>query len=528
MCPTKPMTPSSNATGSSNATVASQRKPPTDGGTLASAGLRRSIYAILITISTGLVLGRILAVASIDRIGTESFIVKTELAKQQTAVKQAGQPFDAVAAEAKIREKVSLQRPFLSANDRSRFAAMRAMVELGVFQIDEIIQQPNWDTIDMVQHRDRTGQPHLYSSKPPLLTMFYAAPYWVVVKVTGISLATHPFELGRALIVFYNALPLIGYFCALAWLIERLGKSDWGKVFTMAAACFATFITTFAVVLNNHLPAAVTFAFTLIPLVKILVDGERHWKYFLWAGVGTAMLFICELPALAFVVLVTVLLLWIAPRATLIAFVPAVAALIAVDVAANYWVHNSFLPPYAHRVDPNDNWYDYSYTRASDGKVIESYWRNPGGVDRGEASRGTYIANVLIGHHGIFSLTPIWLLSIPGLILLARLDDKQWRWIALLIGAVSLVVIAFYLQVPQRDRNYGGTSSGFRWVFWLTPAWLLAMLPTADWLATRRWGRALALILAAISALSASYPVWNPWTHPWLMRAFQCMGWTTL
>jgi hypothetical protein len=52
----------------------------------------------------------------------------------------------------------------------------------------------------------------------------------------------------------------------------------------------------------------------------------------------------------------------------------------------------------------------------------------------------------------------------------------------------------------------------------------LTMLPTADALASRRWTRGLALVLLAISVLSATYPTWNPWTHPWLMVFLQYVG----
>ena len=45
------------------------------------------------------------------------------------------------------------QRPFLSGNDRSRWDTIRALVEHGTYAIDDIVAEPNWDTIDMVQHR---------------------------------------------------------------------------------------------------------------------------------------------------------------------------------------------------------------------------------------------------------------------------------------------------------------------------------------------------------------------------------------
>jgi hypothetical protein len=85
--------------------------------------------------------------------------------------------------------------------------------------------------------------------------------------------------------------------------------------------------------------------------------------------------------------------------------------------------------------------------------------------------------------------------------------------------------LAFYIGQPQIHRNYGGTTCGMRWLFWLAPLWLVVMLPMADALAARRWTRGLALLLLTASVLSASYPIWNPWTHPWLMNFMQYLGW---
>jgi hypothetical protein len=129
-----------------------------------------------------------------------------------------------------------------------------------------------------------------------------------------------------------------------------------------------------------------------------------------------------------------------------------------------------------------------------------------------------YALHVLVGHHGIFSLTPIWLLSVVGLgIWLWRPGDRRLRELALLIGAVSVVCLVFYLLRSRDDRNYGGMTSGFRWMFWFTPMWLAAMLPAADAIARWKWTKAIGLVLLVVSVLSASYPIWNPWTNPWIL-----------
>jgi hypothetical protein len=206
-------------------------------------------------------------------------------------------------------------------------------------------------------------------------------------------------------------------------------------------------------------------------------------------------------------------------------------AALVVAVAAfgtNYAAHGTLVPPYGQRAEGN-NWYVYQYIR--NGKPIDSYWSSTarrGPTDAGEPSPAIYAFHVLIGHHGIFSLTPIWLLTIVGLVKTLRDQASPLRLVAAMVAVLSLVCIAFYLSRPQIDRNYGGLSSGFRWVFWFAPLWLAAMLPAVDAAAESRTRRGICLALLAVSIVSVTYPTWNPWTQPWLTDLFYHLGWTTL
>jgi hypothetical protein len=494
--------------------------------------LRRGVYAILIALSVGSMIGRILAVNSVDLIQVDKSLVAKEVDKRAAELKARGQPVDKATLERLEREaqaKVGRQRPFLGANDRSRWATIRALVERGTYAIDDIIAEPNWDTIDMVQHKDAAGSLHLYSSKPTLPTTLLAGEYWLVNRVTGATLGDHPYEIGRFMLITINVIPLVIYFWLLARMVERYGTTDWGRIFVIAAATFGTFISTFAVVFNNHITGAVTTLAALYAVARIWYDGRRELRYFALAGLLAAFTAADELPALSFFALLSAGLLWKAPKQTLIAYVPAALVVAAGFFGTNYLAHESWRPPYFHRTadGTGDDWYHFTYMRASDGKTIASYWSDPKGIDLGEPSPAVYAFQTTIGHHGIFSLTPIWLLAIPGVFLLGWGRAYRLRDLALLIGAVTIVCVGYYLFVVKPlDRNYGGMTSGFRWVFWMAPLWLLAMLPAADWLAARRWGRGIAYILIAISALSASYPIWNPWTFPWLTNLFIHLGWT--
>jgi hypothetical protein len=547
------------------------------------AKLRRSVYAILITLSVGAMVGRVLGVNSVDLVRVETQLKKDTVEQEKQKLQGSTQLPGTTDRELEdlTRADWQKQRPFLSANDRSRWLTVRSLVEYGTYAIDryeaDLKSYPNWDTIDMVMHPDAAGTPHLYSSKPPLLATLYAGPYWLVYKISGairgtpITLGTHPYEIDRAMLLLVNVLPLIAYFWVLTRILERYGCTDWGRIFVMATAAFGTFITTFAVVLNNHLPGAVCTVIALYTGLRIWYDGQRNWKYFLLAGFFGAFSVACELPALSFFAVLFVAVLWKAPRQALIAFLPAALIVVGPYFATNWLAHGNLVPPYGHREHdrtstktetvvtaddskvaanpalPKDNahyegtltlapgqtvtlrgnlnnWYDYEFTR-TDGKLIQSYWRHPDGIDIGEQSIGKYALNLLVGHHGIFSLTPLWLLVLPGLVLWVAGKDYRAPCLATMVALISTVCILFFIFRPMDERNYGGMTSGFRWVFWLTPFWLLTVLPVADKLSRWATGRALCYLLLALSVLSATYPVWNPWVQPWLWNLWAYLGW---
>src|SRR6202790_4379817 len=187
------------------------------------SALRRAAYMVLIAASIGGILGRVMAINSVDRIA------------QAQALKKQG------------RADWQIERPFLSGNDRSRWDTVRALVEHGTYAIDEIVVQPGWDTIDMVKHDDQ-GRPapkvdegHLYSSKPPLLATLWAGEYWVIHKLTGKTLGAHPYAIGRCMLILSNVVALAILFWLLAELAERFGTTDFGRIFMVGCGCFGTF-----------------------------------------------------------------------------------------------------------------------------------------------------------------------------------------------------------------------------------------------------------------------------------------------
>jgi hypothetical protein len=169
----------------------------------------------------------------------------------------------------RIRREKGLFRPFLSANDRSRWLTIRSLAERGTFEIEDFSAEPGWDTIDSVVHPGKDGKLHLYSSKPPLLSVILAGPYWLVTQLTGWTLGDHPFLLGRFMLLLYGMFPLAIVITISCCCIELSGTTDRGRIWSAASMAFGTLLTTFAVALTNHSFAAACAAASLYCILLI-------------------------------------------------------------------------------------------------------------------------------------------------------------------------------------------------------------------------------------------------------------------
>lgn len=284
------------------------------------------------------------AVSSVDTIALEKRLVADQVAASIEQV-----PVDADRIRHRVETEKRLARPFLSANDRSRWLTIRALVEQGTFTIDGLVTEPGWDTIDAVVHPDSSGKLRLYSSKPPLLSVLLAGFYWLLHAVSGWTLGDHPFEMGRLLMVLYGLVPLgitIHFTCRL---IDAIGTSDWGRIWAAALICCGTMLTTFAVVLTNHIPAAACTAASAWLLYRIRCDGVRSWWYFATAGLCLGLAAALDLPAIAWMLAAFVVLARCDWRRTACAALPAALLVGCVFFGTNWLAHGTFAPPYAHR-----------------------------------------------------------------------------------------------------------------------------------------------------------------------------------
>jgi hypothetical protein len=450
----------------------------------------------------------------------------------------------------------------MAANDISRWCTVWSLLERGSYVIDECPWQI--DTQDKVFRAVKTpvggreGEPaagHYYSSKPALLPTLIAGILYPARLATGIPLdrvvlqeraerwtqkpdPDSPYKVKGVLetpkeparwpvYVFYfkpilillNVIPFGVFLILYARVLDRYALNDWAWFFCLVAASFGTYLLPFSQTLNNHTVAAYSAFFGVYQILRI---WEGHalagWRFAL-AGFCAAFAFTNELPALAFLVLVGGFLTLRHPRYSLAYFVPAALVPIAAFAAAQYAALGELKLQYE--------------SFGSDEYLYEgSLWKTPLELDAFNdhpESYATYFFHLTFGHHGIFSLTPIFLFSALGAVRLmwgrrwssadVRRDDAM-KIVAWLAAVLTVVLLAFYTWNPKA-RNYGGSTQGLRWLFWLIPLWLLVLPEGVAQGERRRRVRGLALLALGFSVMSVGYAIRNPWSHTWILDALE-------
>jgi hypothetical protein len=178
-------------------------------------------------------------------------------------------------------------------------------------------------------------------------------------------------------------------------------------------------MTTFATTLNNHSLAAVT---TLAAVYPVVMNDKLSLCDLAVSGVFAGLTACFELPGAALLAAMAAGVLWLTPRRALLAFVPAALLPVAAQAALNHAAVGDWRPVYEKIDGP---WYRYE----------GSHWNRVGADRRGidfagdSEKRPIYAFHLLLGHHGVFSLTPIWLLSALGLAQsLSRSAHRESRW----------------------------------------------------------------------------------------------------
>jgi len=382
-------------------------------------------------------------------------------------------------------------------NDQSRWNTVWSLVERGTYAIDGA---PWEGTIDKIRRPDG----HFYSSKPPLMPTVLAGEYWLIKHTLGLDLKEKTGPVVRIILITTNIIPLFLFVLCWGKLVERFVEDPWWRAYWLIAGAVGTYLTGYCTTLNNHIFAGFAVMFSLYFALRIEADHSRRPWDFALLGASAAWAACNEVPGVLFTVPVLAYFLWRAPKQTALFALPPAVVLGAAFLWTQYLATGGCVPVY---LKFDSSLYQYE----------GSYWTQPTGIDAQHEPKLVYLTHMLLGHHGIFTLTPIFVLSAVGLWGLMRdskTPHKPFQWLAACL--TGLLVVLYMI----RTNNYGGVCNGLRWVFWLTPLWLLAGAMGVRYYARMAWARRAAVPFLAVSAFSALYALCNPWTRSWLEDLF--------
>jgi len=418
--------------------------------------------------------------------------------------------------------------PFYGANDASRWNTVYYLVEHGTYEflpdhgrdwsrkkgaLPEFIAP--LPTIDMIRIVDDQGGDHYYSSKPPLLPSCLAGVVWLIEKLSfgSVDFQEHPFIVIRTTLIFVQVIPLLVCMWLLRQHLYRYSDSPFVRTFGLAVIAFGTYLTPWAVTLNNHVIAACTTLFALEAILRIWYDARREWYWFALAGFFAAFTAAIELPAGLLAVSLLVAMFAKDRRRTLTVAVPAALVPAIAGFVTNYLAVGSVLPAYL-QVHKEGGWYDFP----------GSYWTDPRGIDALSDTKLVYLANILIGHHGFFLLTPVLALCLIGLVRQLCHKESPRRGLAAFTLLLTAAIVAVY---TVKTNNYGGVTQGFRWLFWLIPMWLLFLPEGVQPFSQRRSAHVICYIALAVSMISVADALRKPWGDSWADRLFHALGWVS-
>lgn len=338
-----------------------------------------------------------------------------------------------------------------NANTGSRYATVEALVDHGTFAINRSVYR---NTIDKV----KIGKDYV-SSKPPVLPTYAAGVYWVYQQLTGKTIKLHEGDVLRAVGLFTGWLSHLVMLLFFWRLAQLLLQRDLARLVALSGCAFAQLSVAYSTTLNNHSAAAACALGAFYFAFRLTADGSNGsaWKRrYVACGLFAGFLPTLDLPALALSAAIAAYLLHHNWRRTLTWFAPVALAPIGLHIWLTAAATGSVIPIYLRR-----DLYEFA----------GSYWGGQrGGIDALREPKALYAFNMLLGHHGLFSMTPLFVYALIALVSTLRRRTEPLFKVSLVLASALLVMLLFYVF---RTRNYGGWCVGMRWLVVIMPLLML-------------------------------------------------------
>lgn len=365
-------------------------------------------------------------------------------------------------------------RSIENANTGSRYATIESLVDYGTYNIDASRYAR---TPDKVKARG-----HWVSSKPPLLPTYGAGVYWVIKKLTGYTIADHEGIVVWTVGMFTGWLSHLVFLIYFHRLLLLFLKRRLAILLTFLCAGFAYLGVAWATAINNHSVGAALQVAGFYYAYRVRTDLRPRLLHWFAAGLWLGILPAMDLPSIAFTFFVGIYLLTKDWKRTLLVFAPAAVPGLLTQLFLAHKATGSWLPAYA----------DSALTSYA-GNLFRSA---RSGIEGLREPKHIYAFNMLLGHHGLFSMTPLFCFGFFEAIRRFVKREPHRREIAVWMSTLA-AFLYFYIR---RTTNYGGWSVGMRWLVPVMP-WLLLLfglwLDRTTLTRIKRWGVLGAFLVSA-------------------------------
>lgn len=329
---------------------------------------------------------------------------------------------------------------------------MQSLVHEGTFRIGG--NELGAYTIDKVKIEGE-----YYSSKPPLLSVCGALIYGGLHLLLGLDIRSQFALTVVSLTLLLSVLPY-AVFLVYAYRIARLEQlSADAQLRFLLVLCFGTTISGFATVISNY-PSTLALLATGYYLWRVRDSQPTHSRanYFL---LGLLISSAAAIDFGAFLYVPVLLLACASSRCIRAVVWVGVGLVLPLGLTALYFkLVGGDLTPFYLRKEL------YAYEN--------SVWYSPELLSSLEKSKLTYLWHNLLGHHGFFAITPVFLLSLREMVRDIKLGIRRTE--AICFFFVIVICVAVYTILKS---DYGGLAVGNRWLFVLHP---IALLYLARWI----------------------------------------------
>jgi hypothetical protein len=394
----------------------------------------------------------------------------------------------------------------VSWSDASRMGSIQALVEHGTLALDSTDFLFQGDKVRIGGPLSRGG--HYYSHQPPMLAILGSIPYRALHALgRGIS---DPGTYKIITLCVVGLPVLLGLVC-LGQLMAFAGASSRQITWLLAAAGFGTLLLPYALVLNQHAPAAGLVMAGLLQVQRLRFGG---------AGALFSLAATVDLTAVFFALAVLLPVYRAGGVRGVLVYAGAAIPAVALHLGVNYAIAGDLLPLGLHAEA-----FEYP------GSPFVLMDLTGGAHDMLTPSGPAYVFDALFGASGLFSHHPVLLFALAAgaLVLIeqhridrpAASDPSPPAGNALAASIDHAVLLAsagicvFYLT---QSRNFGGSSFGMRWFCVFAPS--LMLLPAA-WLgrdSDRKISTAIFAPLLIWSVVATSIGAIQPWikaTYRW-------------